>query len=642
MINIAERELPTRTDEELSNDGYAYFIRSEKGEELYRYYRRDPSGEVRVVLNPNEWIDREDAGDGVAVGRVVSSADHRYVAYCADVVGGGCEFTMYVKHATSDDVLFSVRGVDAMEWSDVDDGTYALYCTKRDESVRELGASKVVRIEFDATNGRTNETMLVDMSHDRKRFADVRRTKDGAYVIVNFMSKTSSTMFALSTRHVDSPLLPLWDEDAHCFAEHNDGYFYLLTSDDDETGEMCVRRVSCDDLVRHATTETSSASPSSLETIVPARSWCPIEDMDMFRSHLVLYERERDGVPDVRVFSIDGHRERRVDIPMFRHREDPRHITPAPNALFDAASVRFVCSSPTMPPVRCAYDFATNTTTAMDDVNESYKTEFACYRDVALSSDGVEVPITVTHGRHLALDGSSPALLLGYGAYGTPLDVSFCPARLSLLRRGWVVAMAHVRGGGELGTSWHDDGRLFNKHNSFRDFVACAEWLIRRGYTSNESLGAMASSAGGLLLGVAANERPDLFRAMVLDAPFLDVAAEMSDATLPLTEHEYDEWGDARDPRVADYIRRWDPIENVTSQAYPAMLVTTSLDDDHVGWTNAANWVDRVRRTSTSDEPILLRASSHGGHFGSSGRYERYEDISFSYSFLLHHCRRQR
>jgi oligopeptidase B len=252
----------------------------------------------------------------------------------------------------------------------------------------------------------------------------------------------------------------------------------------------------------------------------------------------------------------------------------------------------------------------------------------------ATAPDGTRVPISVVHRHDVALDGTAPALLAGYGAYEHSSDPAFRASRVSLLDRGFVCAIAHIRGGGELGRAWYEDGRLEKKTNTFTDFVACAELLVAEGYTSARSLVARGGSAGGLLMGAVANLRPDLFAAIVAEVPFVDIVTTMLDPGLPLTITEWEEWGDPQDPEAYARMKAYSPYDNVEARPYPSMFVTTGLNDPRVQYWEPAKWVAKLRAHTTSDNPIVLRTEMGAGHGGPSGRYDAWRDEATVLAFV--------
>jgi oligopeptidase B len=261
----------------------------------------------------------------------------------------------------------------------------------------------------------------------------------------------------------------------------------------------------------------------------------------------------------------------------------------------------------------------------------NYQTE----RLSATSEDGIEIPISIVYRKGTKRDGSNPLLLYGYGSYGYSMDATFSAERVSLLDRGFVYAIAHIRGGEELGRWWYEDGKLLKKKNTFSDFIACAEHLVESRYTSPEKLFAMGGSAGGLLMGVVLNMRPDLFAGVVAAVPFVDVVTTMLDESIPLTTSEYDEWGNPNEKAYSDYMLSYSPYDNVEAKGYPPLLVTTSLHDSQVQYWEPAKWMAKLRATKTDRNRLLLRTKMDAGHGGVSGRYKRYRETAFIYAFLL-------
>jgi oligopeptidase B len=253
----------------------------------------------------------------------------------------------------------------------------------------------------------------------------------------------------------------------------------------------------------------------------------------------------------------------------------------------------------------------------------------------ATAPDGIKVPISIVYRKGLPRDGSRPLLLSGYGSYGASRDPSFDSERLSLLDRGFAFAIAHIRGGQEHGRGWYEDGKLLKKKNTFIDFIACADYLIREGYTRADRLFAQGGSAGGLLMGAIINMRPDLFKGVVAAVPFVDVVTTMLDPSIPLTTSEYDEWGNPADRIYFEYMLSYSPYDNVEAKAYPNLLVTTSLQDSQVQYWEPAKWVAKLRASKTDTNQLLLRTYMHGSHGGVSGRYKRYEQTAFVYAFIL-------
>jgi oligopeptidase B len=356
-----------------------------------------------------------------------------------------------------------------------------------------------------------------------------------------------------------------------------------------------------------------------------------LEHVTAFARHAVCSERER-GLERLRVLPVAGEP---FDVTF------PEPVYTAwvgPNAEFGTNTLRYGYSSLNRPVSDYDLDLETRAATLVKQqpVRGGYDPEqYVTARLWATAPDGAQVPISLVHRRDVALDGSAPAVLYGYGAYETSVDPVFRIARLPLLERGFVYAIAHVRGGGELGREWYEGGRLANKQSTFTDFIACAEHLVAQRYTAPDRLVARGASAGGLLVGAAVNQRPDLFAAVVAQVPFVDVLTTMQDESLPLTVTEWEEWGNPADPDTYARMRDYSPYDNVTAQPYPRMLVTTGLHDSSVQFWEPVKWVARLRSRTTSDKLVLLRTELEAGHHGPSGRYAAWREEAFVLAFVL-------
>lgn len=308
-----------------------------------------------------------------------------------------------------------------------------------------------------------------------------------------------------------------------------------------------------------------------------------------------------------------------------------------PNAEFDARTYRFQYDSYVTPDAEFEYDLDTRARKLLKqrEVRGYDPSKYGSELVYAQARDGTRIPVSMVYRRDRRKAGPQPMLLYGYGSYGLSLDVNFSSARLSLLDRGVIFATAHVRGGGEMGKRWHDEGRMLEKKNTFTDFIACAEHLIRKRYTASDRLVIEGGSAGGLLMGAVTNLRPDLFRGVVSEVPFVDVVNTMLDDTLPLTTGEYEEWGNPNSRAHYDCMLSYSPYDNLKPGAYPAMLVETSLNDSQVMYWEPAKYVARLRTLKSDGNPLLLRINMDAGHGGASGRYDFLKEIAFTYAFIL-------
>lgn len=528
---------------------------------------------------------------------------------------------------------------------------------------------------------------------DDSFFVDVSQTKDGKFILINCNSKTTSEIYALASDDVDAvpQLLRPREVDTSYFADHARDRFYIITNADRAANyKIVTARSSRQEAVGTSDTFDTSGTTNPWTTLLPEASDVKIDDVDLFQDYLVLYERVQ-SVPRIRVCHLHGSADApsSVVVPLPVEHAVCR-ISPGVNRDFAATRVRFSISTPLVPEIVYDYDMATHELHVLKEIavdapparepkpktTSGIKTkttatrptrptetssdrrvfvpeEYTCERRFvpSHSSLGVQVPMTLVHRRDVQLNGQNPTLLIGYGAYGTNLEAQFELEHVSLLERGWVIALAHTRGGGELGLRWYHDGKGLAKRNTFDDYVSCTHHLLDAHVTEPSRLAGKGVSAGGLVMGYVANTHPSLFQALVLKVPFLDILDTMQDASLPLTVHEYEEWGNPADPRVFDYIQSYAPCENMQlDQAYPSMLVTGSMNDQRVQFWEPVKWVyklrelrrerlKRARKTHSvvdndSDRLLLLKLSEDDGHFGGGGRLEQLQESAMEMAFL--------
>jgi oligopeptidase B len=366
--------------------------------------------------------------------------------------------------------------------------------------------------------------------------------------------------------------------------------------------------------------------------VIPHRTNATLLGVDAFQDYLVISERQ-DGLRKLRIRNLRGGREHYIDFP-----EPVYAAFVMRNPDFHTGVLRFTYTSLVTPPSVFDYDMQARTRKLMkqQEVLGGYDpSRYATERVFARASDGTRVPISVVYRKGMVRNGANPALLNGYGSYGISSEPFFSPDRLSLLDRGFIVAVAHIRGGEEMGRLWYEDGKFLKKKNTFTDFIACAEHLIAQKYTSSDRLTIMGGSAGGLLMGAVVNLRPDLFKAVIAKVPFVDVVNTMLDATIPLTVPEYEEWGDPNDKKFYDYMKSYAPYENVQPKPYPNLLITAGLNDPRVPYWEPAKWTAKLRAMKTGSNRLLLKTNLGAGHGGPSGRYDRFKETAFDYAFLL-------
>jgi oligopeptidase B len=358
-----------------------------------------------------------------------------------------------------------------------------------------------------------------------------------------------------------------------------------------------------------------------------------IDGVDFFKDYAVVSERE-NGLEYLKILDLKTKRAAtRIATP-----ESVYTIGTGTNVEFDTPVIRYSYASMITPNSTYEYNFKTKKSELLkqQEIPSGYdKTQYETTRVWATVRDGVKVPISMVMKRGTKLDGKSPMLLYAYGSYGISMDPSFSTARLSLVDRGMIYGIAHIRGGSELGEKWRQDGRMFKKLNTFNDFVDASEWLVKNKYTSSDRLVIQGGSAGGLLMGAVVNMRPDLFKAAIAQVPFVDVMNTMLDATLPLTTGEYIEWGNPNEKEAFDYMIKYSPYDNVKAQNYPNMLVEVSVNDSQVPYWEGAKLAVKIREMKTNDSTILVKANMGAGHGGSSGRYDKLKEIAFGYAYAL-------
>jgi oligopeptidase B len=588
---------------------WRYYSRLEAGRQYALLCRRaDREGAPEELL-----LDLNQLGDcsHLRVGASEVSPDHRYLAFAVDFSGDEAH-TLCVRDLATGR-LFAERIANtgtSLAWADDD----TLFYVVVDEARRPWAAYRH-RLGTDPRGD-----ALVYAEPDDAFFLEVARSRDGGWVLVESASATTTEIRGLPAAAPSAAprvLLPRTQGVEYAVAPHGDRLL-ILTNDSAENFRLV---------------EAPLANPGREQwrEILPHSEAVKLDAIDGFRGHLVVWEREA-GLPEVRVVDLASGQHHRIELP-----EPAYAIYRGSNPDFDSTTLRFTYTSLVTPPTVVDYDLAGRglTVRKRTTVPGYDRSRYRAERVAAEAPDGTLVPVSLVYRWPFPLDGSRPALLLGYGAYGACYEPGFQAHFLSLLDRGFVVAIAHVRGGEDLGRRWYEDGKLLRKRNTFTDFVAAAEHLIAEGYTSADRLAINGASAGGLMVGAVTNLRPDLFRAVVAEVPFLDVLNTMLDPSLPLTVIEYEEWGDPADPAAYDCMRTYSPYDNIERKPYPHMLLTGGLNDRRVAYWEPAKWTARLRARKTDDNRLLLRTNMDAGHAGASGRYDALREIAFKYAFVL-------
>ena len=602
-------------------NGYWYYTRFEPGQEHPIFARRKTSLEApeQVILDANERAASARAAghDYYQIGALEVSPNSAWLAFCEDTVGRR-EYRLCFKNLTTGEILpDAIDDVESdLAWAN-DDET-VLYVEKDPETLLGLYVKKHRLGEDPSLDA------LVFAQTDKSFYTGVTKSKSERFIFIHMESTLSSEWWYADA---DDASLSF-----HVFLPHEPDHEYEI----EHLGNRFIVRTNWGALnFRLMQAPIGSTGDKALwQDVVPHRDDAFLEDFEVFERFIALSVRtgglRRIGIqplgqPAAGEFFISS------DEPAYS-------MAISVNPEIDSDILRYTYSSLTTPTTVYDYDVRTGQRTLLkrDPVmgsfdRENYQTEFL----FAPARDGKRIPVSIVYRKDFVRNGTAPLLQYAYGAYGLSVDPYFSSARLSLLDRGFVYAIAHVRGGQELGRAWYDDGRLLNKKNSFTDFVDVTHELVAKGYGSKSKIFAMGGSAGGLLMAAVANSSPEDYRGIVAQVPFVDVVTTMLDAGIPLTTNEYDEWGNPENRKFYEYLSSYSPYDNVRAQPYPAMLVTTGLWDSQVQYYEPAKWVAKLRMLKTDDNPLLLHVDMEAGHGGKSGRFQRYRETALEYAFVL-------
>jgi len=595
-----------------------YYSRTEKGKQ-YRIFcrRRDGAmdrGAEEVFLDAN--VEAEGL-EYYRLGALSVSPDHRLLAWAADTDGGET-YTIRVRDLVSGENLPDTieRAYASVEWA-ADNRT--LFYTTLDKTHRPY---RLHRHELGSSAG---ADPIVFEEPDESFFLGLHKTRSGRFLMLHLASNDTNEAHYLEANTPTGKFQPI--------EPRRKGVEYSV----DHWGDRFLIHTN-EDAINFRLFEAPVSDPQreSWREVLPHRPDVQLEQVEPFLDHIAVIER-RDGLCNLRIFTMPGYEPHEVSF------DEPAYtVTLSQNPEYETGTVRFVYESLVTPVTVIDYDMSERTRELrkVEEVLGGYRSqEYTTERTHATASDGKRVPVSLVHRKGLALDRDNPLLLYGYGAYGpTHTDPGFHSLRLSLIDRGFVFAIAHVRGGGDLGRPWYEAGKLEHKENTFTDFIACAEHLIDAGYTSSEKLAIRGGSAGGLLVGAVVNMRPDLFRVAISKVPFVDVINTMLDPGLPLTVIEYDEWGNPNDRETFERMLSYSPYDNVVARAYPNLLVTGGLNDPRVAYWEPAKWVARIRELQTGDRVVLLKTDLGAGHGGPSGRYDSIREMALEYAFLIERC----
>jgi oligopeptidase B len=598
---------------------YAYYTRTEEGKQYPIYCR------TKVGANEDEQIllDQNLLALGKSfcrIGAFSVSPDGNKLAYSVD--GDGSEkcdlniknlLTGELYTETFSNTYGSVYDHSGVEWAS---DSLTFYYLELDPAQRPY---KLFRHTLGTA---PKQDQLLCHEQDETFFLYLLKTRSQAYIMTYHISTMTREMRFLPANQptADLEMLQERERGVEYYATHHGEIFFILSNENAQNFKLMR-------------TPVKHPGKSNWVEILPHRPDVLIEEVEAFADHLVLIER-KNGLGQVRLTAPDGISEvKYVSFP-----EPTYMVMLEKNPEFNSPQLRINYTSLVTPlsTVDVNMDTLAWQVQKEQQIPSGYdKTEFVSERIYAEAPDGTRVPMSIVYKKGLIRNGGNPCLLYSYGSYGASSEPAFNTNRLSLLERGFVYAIGHIRGGSEMGRAWYEDGKMLHKRNTFTDFIACAETMIAQGYTSKNKLAIMGGSAGGLLVGAALTMRPDLFKAVIAKVPFVDVINTMSDPSIPLTTLEYDQWGNPENKEYFDYLMSYSPYDNIRNTEYPNLLITTGLNDPRVAYWEPAKFAAKLRELKTNDNLLLLKTNFDAGHGGASGRYDFLKEIAFDYAFLL-------
>ncbi len=603
-----------QTDESVpyKNKGYWYYTRYEEGKEYPIYCRKRESmdNEEEILLNVNEMA----VGHSYyqVSGRSISP-DNKWLSFGVDTLSRRV-YTIYFKNLETGEILDETipNTSGFAPWAN--DNKTIYYATKNEVS---LLPEKIWRYE----RGAGADAEMVYEEKDNTFYIGAYKTKSDKFIIIYSVSTLVSDYWILDANDPKGQFQQFSPrEQKHEYSiDHFGDKFYVTTNWDAQNFRLME-------------TPDTKTSKENWTEVIPHRSDVLLEGIELFGNHLVVDER-KGGLTYLRIMNQESGDEHYVDFG-----EEAYLAYVSTNPEFNTNVLRYGYASMTTPNSTFDYNMDTREKTLLKQqevVGGHNPEDYITRRIYAEARDGVQVPMSLVYKKDTPLDGTSPLLLYGYGSYGATIDPYFSSTRLSLLDRGFVFAIAHIRGGQMLGRQWYEDGKMFKKKNTFLDFIDCGQFLVDNSYTSSDRLFAMGGSAGGLLMGAIVNIKPELFEGVVAGVPFVDVVTTMADESIPLTSGEFDEWGNPQDLESYEYMLSYSPYDNVSEQDYPHMLVTTGFFDSQVQYWEPAKWVARLREKKTDNNKLMLYTNMEFGHSGASGRFERYKETALEYAFML-------
>ncbi len=598
-------------------DDYYYYTRTEEGKNYVIHCRKHGSLDAleEIYFDENKYAEGHEY---FRLGSLRISPDHKLMAYTIDT-NGYETYDLYIAEIATEEIRGKIPEVAGnTEWDN--NSTHLFYIIL--DKIHRPYAIKLHRLGDDPGTDK-----IVFEEPDEEFLVTMTKTKDDKYFFVSSLaSDTTEVRYSLLAQkgedkspllHDLKPFIPRKEGIEYQLA-HHEGFFYVTINENAVNFKIMRTRV-------------EDTDPNNWEEFIPHDPNVRLFGVDTFKNFLAILKRE-NGFMGITIHNVHTGEAHDIEMP-----EPIYALGFMSNPNYDSEKIRFRFSSPVTPPITFEYDMAKKQLENLkqDEIKGFDPSQYMTVREFAVAEDGTKIPISIAFKKGIEKDGTNPTLLYGYGSYGISVDPSFSSTAISLLERGMIYAIAHIRGGGELGKPWYEDGKLKKKMNTFTDFIAVAEHLIQNRYTSPNHLAIMGGSAGGLLMGAVTNMRPDLFKCVVARVPFVDVINTMLDASIPLTTFEYKEWGNPNEKDYFDYMMSYSPYDNIKQQDYPHILVTAGLNDPRVHYWEPAKFVAKLRAMKTDHNMLLLKTNMGAGHAGASGRYDYLRELAYIYAFIL-------
>lgn len=599
--------------EPVEENGYTYYSKTEEGKQYYKYYRKALTAGAKEELLLD--VDQLATGKNYySISGPSISPDNQWMAYGVDEVSRR-QYTLYFKNLNTGEILSDIiPGTSGNAVWSADSKT--IFYTSNNPVT--LLSEKIKRHQL-GTAAAADVTVYEEK--DPTNYIGVGKTRSGQYIMIYSAATLSSEVRILPASQPNGSFQVFQSrmKEVLYSVDHWEDRFLIVTNWEAKN----FRLMSC---------PLNQTQQTAWKEVIPNRPDVLLEGVELFKNFWILTER-KEGLVQLRVREFPGEKEHYLDFG-----EPAYDAFVGKNPEYLSKQFRYRYSSMTTPLSTYDYTIASKQRNIIKEqpvLGGFKRTDYVTERRFVTARDGVRIPLSIVYKKGTALDGSAPALLYGYGSYGASMDASFSTSRLSLLNRGFVYAIAHIRGGQEMGRQWYEDGKLLKKKNTFNDFIDCGKYLIEQKFTSQGHLYAMGGSAGGLLMGAVVNMEPTLWNGVIAQVPFVDVITTMSDPTIPLTTNEYDEWGNPANKDAYFYMKSYSPYDNVAAKEYPNLLVTTGLHDSQVQYFEPAKWVARLRKLKTDKNVLLLKTNMEAGHGGASGRFDYLKDVALQYAFLF-------